>query len=75
MKWISVEDSLPAYYDYVLVYAKMPGTGEPCPISIARYIPEDCWEMLYDEQGAYMDMSYEISNDTITHWMTFPEFT
>ncbi len=77
MKWISVKQRLPDYYDYVLVYAKMPGTGEPCPIAIAYWVPSDKWEFIIELQeealGVWSDMTYPISNETITHWMPLPE--
>ena len=74
-EWISVTVRLPDPYEYVLVYAKMKGTGEPCPISIARQYAST-WEMLsHEDQSnavACGDLTWYMSEDEITHWMPLP---
>ena len=73
--WIEVKDSLPKNYEYVLVYAKMPGTNEPCPISIARY-EVDRWKLLFEGENnaiACGDLTWEIEADEITHWHEIPK--
>jgi hypothetical protein len=80
-KWISVENNLPDYYEYVLVYAKRKGTGEPCPISIARLEPDDnidIWSFIADFDngngiGASHDFLWDCSSEDITHWMPLPK--
>lgn len=71
MEWISVKDRLPQAYDYVLIYAKRPGTGEPCPVGIARH-DSTTWEPLESLIGAYSDVEWEYDIDEITHWMPLP---
>jgi hypothetical protein len=73
MEWISVKEKLPDDYDYVLVYATMNGTNEPCPISIARRYGRE-WEILNDEGiGFCMDSSMYILAKDITHWAPLPK--
>lgn len=75
MNWLNIEHYLPKDYEYVLVYAKMPGTGEPCPISIARH-HHNKWEMLnHSPQSnavACGDLTWEMDEENITHWMPIP---
>jgi hypothetical protein len=75
--WISVKDSLPANFDYVLVYAQMSGTDEPCPMSIARY-EADKWEILFEKCSneaacACGDLTWHIDAGDITHWKPLPK--
>ncbi len=75
MEWISVKDRLPELYDFVLVLADNPGTNEPKPIAISRL--KMCgWEFLHTNDmwthGVYMDITYNIDLDDITHWMHLP---
>jgi hypothetical protein len=73
MEWISVNDKFPEDYHYVLVYAYMNGTGEPCGISIARRYGRE-WEILNDQGiGFFLDSSLYISSKEITHWMPLPK--
>lgn len=70
--WLSVKNELPQlhdWYEYMLVYCQSKGTGEPCPIGIARYVGE--WELLNDT-GASSDLQYEMRVDEISHWMPMP---
>ena len=69
MKWISVKDSLPSLYDYVLVF-EVPNSC-PSVISVARYTGKE-WEHLYGGIGCYMDIQWEIDSEKITHWMELP---
>lgn len=72
--WISVKDKLPEMYEYVLVFAQMPGTNEPCPISIARYDSKK-WEFFNDDSNnacACGDLTWNIESEEITHWMPLP---
>jgi hypothetical protein len=75
-EWISVNDRLPEDYEYVLVYAKTPGTSQPCPISFARQYKRN-WEMLNLSSEcnsvACGDMAWFMSEDEITHWMPLPK--
>jgi hypothetical protein len=83
MEWISVKDSLPETYDFVLVLANFQGSGEPKPISIARLFPDrTTWDFLslfeneYEPEsnaGAYMDIEYSICSQHVTHWMPLPK--
>jgi hypothetical protein len=73
--WVNVKDKLPENYQYVLVYALTKGTGEPCPISIARSF-NGKWEMLNyaEEENAVAcgDLTWFMSDEEITHWMELP---
>ena len=72
MEWISVEDSLPEEYVYVLVFAKSPGTNEPCPIGIARHNGQQ-WESLMENWiGAWSDICWDYRPEHITHWIPLP---
>lgn len=75
-EWISVKDRLPDMYNFVLVYAKICGTNEPCPTYIARY-DGNKWRLLGEDEivaiGAFMHMEYDLDVDDITHWMPLPE--
>lgn len=70
-EWINVNDGLPESHDYVLVAINSQGTGEPKPINIARRIGY-VWEFLGLIDGAYMDISYPMDPEDITHWMPLP---
>lgn len=73
-KWISVSESLPEEYEYVLVCAKMKGTNEPSPISIAR-IEATTWNLLFENKAcACGDLNWTIETKWITHWMPLPKF-
>ncbi len=76
MKWISVNEKLPAIYDFVLVCANNQGTNEPKPVTIARLDSQGFWDFLDTNDtwtyGAYSDISYVIDRDDITHWMPLP---
>jgi hypothetical protein len=75
MKWVSIKDSLPDYYEYVLVYAQKQG-NEPSPMSIARQF-KGIWEMMSDEDEsnavACGDLTWGMDAEDITHWMALPE--
>lgn len=76
-KWISLKDRLPEIYDFVLVYANNKGTGEPKPMSIARW-NNSKWEFInhsppMPNYGAWMDIEYNMDYDDITHWMPLPK--
>lgn len=72
-EWISVKDRLPNEWTFVLVYCKMPGTNEPCPISIAMLEDKE-WDILGDNAAcACGDLLWGIDSDDITHWMPLPE--
>jgi hypothetical protein len=75
-EWISVKDQMPEQYEYVLVYAKMKGTNEPCPMSIANQY-EGKWEMLNhsDQNNAWAcgDLAWYMSEEEITHWHPLPK--
>ncbi len=77
MDWIKCSDRLPEVYCFVLVFADNQGTNEPKPISIARTNSHCFWEFLETNKrwsyGTYMDISYPIDNDDITHWMPIPD--
>jgi len=79
MEWISIEDRLPKFYDYVIVFAKLHGTSEPCPTSIARMNPDLKWEFVNElndvdtTYGVYQDIMWPINRTDITHWMPLPE--
>ncbi len=74
-EWVSIKDTLPDDYEYVLVYAKKEG-NEPCPISIARHY-KGIWEMLNhsDESNAVAcgDLTWYMSEEEITHWTPLPK--
>ena len=71
-EWIKCCDRLPELFDFVLVFADNKGTGEPKPISIARW-EGDKWIFLGTlEEGAWMDIEYSMETEDITHWMKFP---
>jgi hypothetical protein len=76
MNWISVKDKLPDLYDFVLTYSQMPGTGEPSPITIARWNSEK-WETLCDDEEnnacACGDLFWATDSTEITHWMPLPK--
>jgi hypothetical protein len=76
MDWIDIKDRLPPEYFFVLVYAQMSGTGEPCPISIARYEGKE-WDIIGDDLQsnacACGDLFWGIESHEITHWMPLPE--
>lgn len=74
--WISVKDRLPEPYDFVLVFADNEGTGEPRPMSIARW-EKGSWGFVNNtplmcNQGAWMDIEYDMDSDDVTHWMPLP---
>jgi hypothetical protein len=75
MDWIKIEDRLPEYYEYVLVYARKEG-NEPSPISIARQF-KGVWEMMSDQDQsnaiAHGDLTWGMDAEEITHWMPLPE--
>ncbi len=77
MEWIRSSDRLPDLYDFVLVFADNKGTGEPRPISIARWDSEK-WEFInnppsFPSYGAWMDIEYNMDSEDITHWMPLPK--
>lgn len=72
MEWISVEDEKSPAMDYVLVFEKKFGTNEPSPISIARWTRHK-YQCLFEDRAAYMDLTWEIEVENITHWMPLPE--
>lgn len=73
--WVSVKDMLPSSYFFVLVYSKMEGTNEPCPMTIARYNGNK-WETLCNEEEnnacASGDLFWSTDSEEITHWMPLP---
>lgn len=71
-KWIRYNDRPPEPYDYVLVAVDSKGTGEPKPVNIARWFNGE-WEFLNGSMGAWMDISYEMDAEDITHWMELPD--
>ncbi len=76
MYWLSIKDKLPEPYIFVLVYSQMPGTNEPCPITIARWNGEK-WETLCNEEEnnacAKGNLFWATDSSEITHWMPLPE--
>lgn len=77
-EWISVNDppDMLDWYVYMLVYCQSKGTGEPCPIGIARYTGGTArytgeWELL-NETGADSELQYQMLVEEITHWMPMP---
>ncbi len=75
-RWISVKEMMPEIYFFVLVYSKIPGNSEPCPITIARWEGER-WETLCNEDEnnacASGDLFWATESDEITHWMPLPK--
>ena len=74
-KWIRIESQTPPDYEYVLVYAHMKGTNEPCPISIAQCIKGE-WEMLNETENnavACGDLTWSMEAQDITHWLPLPK--
>lgn len=77
MEWIKCSEIMPELYDFVLVFANNKGTGEPKPMSIARF-EGDIWNFVnhmrdYPNYGAWMDIGYVMDEEDITHWMPLPE--
>lgn len=77
MEWNNVKDKLPEYYTFVLVFSNNQGT-EPKPYSIARYEKNNKWNFInhvpsYPNYGGWMDIEYEMHDETITHWMPLPK--
>lgn len=77
MGWIKCSDRMPELYDFVLVFADNKGTGEPKPMSIARF-DGDGWCFInenkrFGSMGAWMDIEYHMDGNDITHWMPLPK--
>ena len=76
MEWINIKDRYPEKYKFVLVFSKMNGTDEPCPITIARF-NGDKWETLCNEEEnnacASVDLFWSTNSEEITHWMPLPK--
>lgn len=66
-EWIKVTHQLPPSYTFVLVCEKNNGTGEPCPIAVARH-DGIRWDVIMG--GGWQDLIWPIDN--VTHWMPFP---
>lgn len=77
--WIKCSDRLPVEtakkvpnYNWCLVTAERMGTGEPWPLSLARYT-DFGWEFWDDETKyccpAFGDTSSAMDVEEITHWM------
>jgi len=75
-EWISIKDSLPREYDFVLVFADNQSMLKPKPTSIARIISKGKWDFLgqwTSSVGAWMDKECYMNGDDITHWMPLPK--
>jgi len=77
MKWIKCTERLPEPYTYVLVFADNPGTMEPKPMQFAIIKNKGVFEFTnaLDDEGDYgvwMDISYFMEIEDITHWMPLP---
>lgn len=75
--WINVKEKLPEPYQFVLVYAKMSGIDEPCPMSMGRQYKGE-WEVLAEDAQnnacACGDLFWGIGSDEVTHWMPLPPY-
>lgn len=61
-KWISVDDSLPRYYERVLVVCTNPMSADPVHhVSIATYFGEPFGKPAWSQ------------HKNVTHWMCLPE--
>jgi len=69
MIWNCASSTKPEVYEYVLVYAEMPG-DEPSPVTIGRWDGErwDC----FDEAVACGDLNWHLDPEDITDWMELP---
>lgn len=75
-EWVKASDRLPEPYEFTLVYSKILGTSEPCPMTIARWNTRE-WETLCNENEnnacACGDLFWELDPEKITHWMPLPK--
>lgn len=79
-EWIKCSIALPIQqpegwptYDWVLVTSERLGTGEPWPMSIARYTDKG-WDLyIKGECPAFGDTWSDIEEYEITHWMKIPK--